>query len=166
MDLYAEYAEKAGALHGVSLLNLQKEKLLPLIMEEKAAFIKAEYGRLQQIMGAEYSVGDEQRIFHPLPESQRRSGDDRVYGDPEELTLEELAMLPHLTHNIPRLGTMTIMPLIRYYPEEISRLRLLADMYQELMVGRACPDTEVRALLTGHSEYLLFKKGEEVRIIT
>lgn len=68
MDLYAEYAEKAGALHGVSLLNLQKEKLLPLIMEEKATFIKAEYGRLQQIMGAEYSVGDEQRIFHPLPE--------------------------------------------------------------------------------------------------
>lgn len=48
----------------------------------------------------------------------------------------------------------------------ISRLRLLADMYQELMVGRACPDAEVRALLTGHSEYLLFKKGKEVRIIT
>ena len=84
----------------------------------------------------------------------------------EELTLEELAMLPHLTHNIPRLGTMTVMPLIRYYPEDISRLRLLADMYQELMVGRACPDAEVRALLTGHSEYLLFKKGKEVRIIT
>ena len=61
---------------------------------------------------------------------------------------------------------MTIMPIIRYYPEDIRRLRLLADMYQELMVGRACPDTEVRALLTGHSEYLLFKKGEEVRIIT
>lgn len=165
MDLYAEYAEKAGPLHGVSLLNLQKEELLPLIMEEKAAFIKAEYGRLQQIIGAEYSVGDEQRIFHPLPESQRR-GDEQVYGDPEELTLEELAMLPHLTHHIPRLGTMTIMPIIRYYPEDIRRLRLLADMYQELMVGRACPDTEVRALLTGHSEYLLFIKGEEVRIIT
>ena len=165
MDLYAEYAEKAGPLHGVSLLNLQKEELLPLIMEEKAAFIKAEYGRLQQIIRAEYSVGDEQRIFHPLPESQRR-GDEQVYGDPEELTLEELAMLPHLTHHIPRLGTMTIMPIIRYYPEDIRRLHLLADMYQELMVGRACPDTEVRALLTGHSEYLLFKKGEEVRIIT
>lgn len=165
METYAEYAEKVVGQHGVSLLNLQKEELMPLIMEEKTAFMKAEYGRLQQIMGAEYSVGDEPRVFHPLPESKRR-GDEQVYGDPEELTLEELAMLPHLTHNIPRLGTMTVMPLIRYYPEDISRLRLLADMYQELMVGRACPDVEVRALLTGHSEYLLFKKGKEVRIIT
>lgn len=164
MELYAEYSKKAEELHGVSLLELQKEQLLPLIMEEKAAFIKAEYGRLQQIMGAEYSVGEETRVFHPLPESQRR-GDERVYGNPEELTLEELAMLPHLTHNIPRLGTMTIMPIIRYYPEDVSRLRLLADMYQELMVGRPCTETEVRALLTGHGEYLTFKKGEEVRII-
>lgn len=165
METYTEYAKKAEELKGGSLLNMQKEELLPLILEEKAAFIKAEYGRLQQIMGAEYSVGSEPRIFHPLPESKRR-GDEQGYGDPEELTLEELAMLPHLTHNIPRLGTMTVMPLIRYYPEDISRMRLLADMYQELMVGRTCPDTEVRTLLTGHSEYLLFKKGEEVRIIT
>lgn len=165
MDAYAEYEKTASGLLGEGLAELQKERLLPLIMEEKAAFVKAEYGRLQQIMGTEYSVGGEARIFHPLPESKRR-GDERAYGDPEELTLEELAMLPHLRHNIPRLGTMTVMPLIRYYPEDISRLRLLADMYQELMVGRACPDAEVRALLTGHSEYLLFKKGEEVRIIT
>ncbi len=165
MDRYTEYVKKVEALNGSSLLNMQKEELLPLILEEKSAFVKAEYGRLQQIMGAEYSVGSELRIFHPLPESKRR-GDEQSYGDPEELTLEELAMLPHLTHNIPRLGTMTVMPLIRYYPEDISRMRLLADMYQELMVGRACPDAEVRTLLTGHNEYLLFKKGEEVRIIT
>lgn len=116
-------------------------------------------------MGAEYSVGDETRVFHPLPEA-RRKGDEPGFGDPEELTLEELAMLPHLRHNIPRLGTMTVMPIIRYYPKDIQRMRLLADIYAELMVGRSCSEGEVRSLLGGHSEYLRFKRSEEVRIIT
>lgn len=48
-------------------------------------------------------------------------------------------MLPHLRHNIPRLGTMTVMPIIRYYPKDIQRMRLLADIYAELMVGRSAP---------------------------
>lgn len=109
MDIYQEYLKRAEGLGDTALLALQKELLLPAVMEEKAAFVKAEYGRLQQIMGAEYSVGDETRVFHPLPEA-RRKGDEPGFGDPEELTLEELAMLPHLRHNIPRLGTMTVMP--------------------------------------------------------
>ena len=35
METYAEYAEKVVGQHGVSLLNLQKEELMPLIMEER-----------------------------------------------------------------------------------------------------------------------------------
>lgn len=165
MDIYQEYLKRAEGLGDTALLALQKELLLPAVMEEKAAFVKAEYGRLQQIMGAEYSVGDEMRVFHPLPEA-RRKGDEPGFGDPEELTLEDLAMLPHLRHNIPRLGTMTVMPIIRYYPKDIQRMQLLADIYAELMVGRSCSEGEVRSLLGGHSEYLRFKRGEEVRIIT
>ena len=143
----------------------QKEKLLPLIMEEKAAFIKSEYGRLSQIMGEEYTENGEAKIFHPFPEDMKPKSDERIYGNPEELTLEELAMLPHLAHVIERCGTYSTMPLIQLYPEDINRMRLLADMYQELMTGAGCSPTQIRQLMVQHAEYMFAKQDNPVKVI-
>lgn len=42
MDIYQEYLKRAEGLGDTALLALQKELLLPAVMEEKAAFVKAE----------------------------------------------------------------------------------------------------------------------------
>lgn len=147
----------------VELAALQRDMLLPLINEEKNAFIKAEYGRLERIMGAEYTEGGETRVFHPLPESRRN--DNSAYGRPEELSLAELALLPQLIHKVERLGTVSTMQLIQCYPQDIARLQLLADMYEDIMLGVNCTESEIKALLDGHAEYLFFKQGDQVRII-
>ena len=60
-------ARAAQCADAGGLLELQKKLLLPIIAEEKEAFISAEFGRLQQIMGVEYTDGEESKVFHPLP---------------------------------------------------------------------------------------------------
>lgn len=154
-----EHAEKQ------KLVSWQKSFLMPLIEEERKAFIKAEYGRLQRIMGAAYTEGDKLCYFHPLPESQNREGENTVYGNPEELTLAELAMLPHLVHLVPRLGTVSNVPLMQYYPEDIARMQLLANLYDKLTLGVLCTEEEVDSLLGGHNEYLSLKEGSPVIVI-
>ena len=164
-NLTAIYLEKAARCDDKeALVLLQKEMLLPLMEEERMAFIHAEHGRLQHIMGAAYNEGGELHYFHPLPEDRKKEG-DTVYGNPEELSLAELAMLPHLVHIVPRLGTESTVPLIQYYPEDKYRMQLLADLYDRMAVGVPCTEAEVKSLLNGHREYLLFKQGHEVVII-
>ncbi|MBQ9661978.1 MAG: hypothetical protein IJV40_02360 [Oscillospiraceae bacterium] len=161
---YSDYLNAAEGKSPAELAALQKEMLLPVIEEEKAAFIRAEYGRLQRIIGAAYNEGGELHFFHPLPEN-RRGGDDTVYGDPEELTLAELAMLPHLVHVVPRLGTESTIPLIQYYPEDKFRMQLLARLFDGISIGVPCAGSDVKTLLNGHREYMSFKTGNEVVVI-
>lgn len=164
-NLYAQYQEAAtGCGTPEALAALQKTMLLPVMEEEKAAFIRAEYGRLQHIMGAAYNEGGELRFFHPLPESEKRD-DVTVYGRPEELTLAELAMLPHLVHIVPRLGTESTVPLIQYYPEDKFRMQLLAGLFDRISIGVPCEETDVKILLNGHSEYMSFKSDDHVVVI-
>lgn len=164
-NLYTRYYEAAADCGTPeTLAALQKTMLLPVIEKEKAAFTQAEYGRLQHIMGAAYNEGGELRFFHPLPESEKRD-DVTVYGRPEELTLAELAMLPHLVHIVPRLGTESTVPLIQYYPEDKFRMQLLAGMFDRISIGVPCEESDVKLLLTGHSEYMEFKTGNQVVVI-
>jgi len=84
-NLYAQYQEAAADCGTPeTMAALQKTILLPVIEEEKAAFVRAEYGRLQHIMGAAYNEGGELHFFHPLPEQEKRD-DVTVYGRPEEM---------------------------------------------------------------------------------
>lgn len=158
---FEEY--KALSLKQQDIPAMQKRVLLPLVQEEKEAFIKAEYGRLQSIMGTEYHEGEQLRIFHPLPEAKKN--EERPLGDPNELELAELAMLPHLSKRIPRMGTISIMPLFRAYPADIYRLQLLADLHESMMIGRELSDTQVKQLLGGHAEYMMSKQPQEVIVI-
>lgn len=141
----------------------QRESLLPLIDEERRAFVAVEYGRLQQLMGCEYTEGEQQLIFHPVP--GQTDGGERVLGDPNELSLRELAALPHLTHKVYRLGTVSYLPLIQCYPEDIRRLELLAGVYDALMAGQPCTRPEFEELTGGHDGYMSFKRSGGVKII-
>lgn len=141
----------------------QKQLLLPLILEERDAFIRAEYGRLQSIMGAVYHEGDAAHVFHPLPEPAQ--GEAPALGNPEELELAELAMLPHLSRRIPRMGTVSYMPLFRAYPSDIYRLNQLAQWYERIMIGQTLDDVQVKILLNGHAEYMQSKQPQEVIVI-
>lgn len=164
-EIYRQYESAAAQCADAGgLLELQKKLLLPIIAEEKEAFISAEFGRLQQIMGVEYTDGDEIKVFHPLPE-ELKNGENIVYGNPCELSLAELAMLPHLTYKINRFGAVSRMPLIQCYPQDIARLELIARMYENLMIGRSCADADAKTLLDGHAEYMDFKDGGRVVVI-
>ena len=103
-------------------------------------------------------------MFHPLPE-ELKNGENIVYGNPRELSLAELAMLPHLTYKINRFGAVSRMPLIQCYPQDIARLELIARMYENLMIGRSCADADAKTLLDGHAEYMDFKDGGKVVVI-
>lgn len=162
---YTDYQTAAADCSDqTALAALQKVMLLPLIKEEKAAFIRAEHGRLQHIMGAAYNEGGELRYFHPLPESMKKDN-ETVYGNPEDLSLAELAMLPHLVHIVPRLGTESTVPLIQYYPEDKVRMQLLAGLFDRISIGVPCDESDIMTLLNGHREYLSFKTGNKVIII-
>lgn len=164
-EIYRQYeAALALCTNEAQQLSTQREYLLPVIAEEKEAFISAEYGRLQQIMGVEYTDGDSPKIFHPLPETLK-AGENLVYGDPRELSLAELAMLPYLTFKINRFGAVSRMPLIQCYPTDIARMQLLAALYEKLMVGRICTADDAASLLNGHTKYINFKNGGQVIVI-
>lgn len=158
---FAQYQALIGA--GGEVASLQKQYLLPVIMEEKEAFIRAEYGRLQSVMGSEYHEGETTHVFHPLPEAAQ--GEERMLGNPQELELAELAMLPHLNRRIPRLGTVSVMPLFQAYPADSFRLQLLADAHERVMIGMPLTDAQTKTLLNGHAEYMLSKQPQEVVVI-
>ena len=151
-EIYRQYESAAAQCADAGgLLELQKKLLLPIIAEEKEAFISAEFGRLQQIMGVEYTDGEESKVFHPLPE-ELKNGENIVYGNPRELSLAELAMLPHLTYKINRFGAVSRMPLIQCYPQDVARLELIARMYENLMLEEVPANVVRRVLAKADSE--------------
>lgn len=157
---FDEYTSKLAECNNKSdQLNIQKDFLLPIILDEKNAFVKAEYPRLQAAMGNEYHIGNESHIFHPLPETL--PSDTPPLGNPNELTLAELALLPELEKCIPRMGTLSYMPLFRAHPTDSARLNLLANMYEKIAIGNLCTSKEVETLLKGHKEYMKFKTDDD-----
>ena len=139
--------------------------LLKLIEEERLCFIKAEFARLQSVMGDEYHIGSETHIFHPLPQSSNT--DMPALGNPEELSLAELSLLPQLEKCIPRLGTLSYMPLFRMHPNDSARINLLANMQEKIIIGKVCSRQEVETLISGHDDYMKSKtQYDDVVIIT
>lgn len=142
-------------------VKAQAELLTPLIAEERAAFNKAEGARLASCMGRKYWDGSEICVFHPLPEG----ADETVLPDPNELSLAELAVLPVLQKRIERNGTLSYTALFRCFPEDRVRLALWGELNEKIECGQLCPTEKVSSLLRGHSEYMSFKAGYEVKVI-
>lgn len=147
------------------ILNVQEQFLAPIIETERLCFIQAEYARLQTIMGDEYHVGTEKHIFHPTTETSH--SEIAELGDPTELTLKELSILPQLEKRIPRFGTISYMPLFRMTPEDSFRINLLSDIQENLATKTECHLQEIETLLNKHQTYIESKtKHDNVVIIT
>lgn len=145
-------------------LEEQREWCLPFIEEERRAFIKADYGRLQGAMNSEYwdAASGTYRIFHELPELNEELGE---MGDPYELQIEEIFLLTTLEKRIERMGTYSYMALYPVYPEDRERLSLLSGIKTRLDLGRPCSDEEFGALVGRHDDYLRRKADDGVRVI-
>ncbi|MDO4545118.1 MAG: hypothetical protein Q4C25_03085 [Bacillota bacterium] len=146
------------------LLEQQKDAYLPLIEEERRAFIGKEHGRLQALVGTAYWIEEtkESRYFHKQIEEGRERD---LSVDPYEITIEELAMLPTLEKRVERLGTYSYFPLFQMFPQDISRLTLLAKIQRKLEDGRVCTDEEGKQLTEGHEDYLKRKMQDTVKVI-
>lgn len=142
----------------------QREVCLPLIEEERKAYIKAEHGRLQGIMNTAYWDEDsgEYFVFHPLPDLNPAL--DEV-GDPYDLTIEEIALLPSLKKRIERIQTYSYLSLYPVFPEERERLALLGQMKSKLDLGKLCSDEEIEKLISGHEAFLSYKLDDGVAVI-
>lgn len=139
------------------------EKIKALVKEERDFFIREEYGKLQAIIGEEYTSGGEAKVFHPLPPVGET--EDRPLGDPEELSLTELAILPHLSKEINRFGAVSRMSLFYASPEDKKRLELLARLEEDLLTGAGIKDEDLRELEDGHAAFLHSRDGYEVEVI-
>lgn len=139
------------------------EKISALVKEERDFFIRQEYGKLQAIMGEEYTSGGETKVFHPLPPMGET--EDRPVGNPEELTLTELAILPHLSKDINRFGAISRMSLFYASPEDKKRLELLARIEENLLTGADIKAEDIRELIEGHEAFLHSREEREVEVI-
>lgn len=142
---------------------MDKEKIRALVKEERDFYIREEYGKLQAIMGEEYTSGGETKVFHPLPPVGEK--EDRPLGNPEELTLTELAILPHLSKDINRFGAISRMSLFYASPEDKRRLELLARIEENLLTGDDIKEEDIRELSDGHEAFLHSREDYEVEVI-
>lgn len=142
----------------------QKKMCLPLIEEERTAYIEAEFGRLQGVMNSEYWDEDSGMylIFHAIPELNEELGQ---MGDPYELTVSELAILPTLEKRIERMHTYSYMELYPEFPRDRERLSLLGKMKEKLDLGIGCSDEEIEKLTDGHNDFVRYKKEDGVAVI-
>ena len=142
----------------------QQTVCLPLIEEERRAYIKSQEGRLQGVMNTEYWDEDsgEYLTFHPLPELNPELGET---GDPYDLTVEEIALLPSLTKRIERVMTYSFIRLFQMFPEDQSRMELLAELKNKLDLGISCEEEKVEELIRGHLPYLKHLNENKVLII-
>ncbi|MCC8029552.1 MAG: hypothetical protein LIO75_07145 [Lachnospiraceae bacterium] len=142
---------------------MDRDKIRDLIREERDFFIREEYGKLLAVMGEEYTSGGETCVFHPLPAVGET--EDRPVGDPRELSLTELALLPHLSREINRFGAISRMSLFYASPEDKKRLELLARVEEMLLTGADLREADVRELEEGHESFLRSREEEEVEVI-
>ena len=142
---------------------MDMEKIKALVKEERDFYIREEYGKLQAIMGEEYTSGGETKVFHPLPPVGET--EDRPVGNPQELTLTELAILPHLSKDIDRFGAVSRMQLFYASPEDKKRLELLARIKENLLTGADIKEEDIRERTEGHEDFMHSREDYEVEVI-
>ena len=142
----------------------QARALLPLMEEERRAFIKAEHGRLAAAIGAEYwnHTDSAAGFFHRAPDRENAAD---ATPDPYELTFGELAFLSGLEKRVERLNTLSYFSFFQMFPQDRERLALLARMKYRFDAGRACGEEDIRELSGGHAAYMAWKLCEPVKII-
>ena len=151
-------------VQGPDEVQVQAEEYVPLVEEERRAFIKKELGRLEAVIGLDYWDGEtgETHHFHQTIEEGKEM--DTIV-DAYELTVAELAMLPRLTKRVERIGTVSYLAVYPMFPEDKERVALLAAVEGKLTRGEACTPEEARAMTEGHQAYLDWKTADPVTII-
>ena len=130
-------------------------KLMPLIENERAAYIKAEYGRVQAIIGTGYwnKAIDDFEIFHGRKGDDLALIDDRKK-DPFDISVEELYWVTLQYKKIERVGTETFINFFNMMPEDKKRFELLSRCWHKLTHDELCTDDEVKAVVEGHDAFI------------
>lgn len=136
-------------------LVAQLQHCLPLIETERAAYIKAEHGRLAAVIGTGYwnREIEDFEIFHGRKGDELALIDDRPH-DPYEITIEELYWITQQYKKIERCGTETYTLFFNMMPDEKERIKLLSEMWNKLMHGALCTEEEIRRLDEGHDAFI------------
>lgn len=144
----------------------QVRRLMPLIETERAAYIRAEGGRLAAIIGTGYwdrSIEDFE-IFHGRKGDDLALIEDRVK-DPYDITIEEMYWISQQYKRIERVGTETYTSFFRMMPEDKKRMELLSRMWHKLTHDTLCTDEEIRELEEGHDVFINNKLTDPVKVI-
>ena len=145
-------------------MNKNEDLYMSLIEEERRAFIKAEQGRLQALIGMEYwdPADGGTHLFHGPHGAE---GDDTPAPDPYELSLGELAALPRFEKHVERIGTHSSLPLFQMFPRDIERIALLASLEGKLITGGPWSAADTEALVNAHESYVKWKLDDTVKVI-
>lgn len=148
------------------MLDRQLTECMPLIEIERSAYIKAEFGRIQSVMGTSYwnQDMDVQEIFHGEAGDELLPIEKQVK-DPYDVTIEELDWMPKQYKRIERRGTETYMGFFRMMSEDQERICLLARIWHKLTHETLCADLEIKELKEGHEAFLKRKLYDSVVVI-
>ena len=144
--------------------EIQAKTCIPLIEEERAAFIKKEHGRLQAVIGIGYwdpETKTEQPFHVEIPEGK----EEEFVADPYELDLGELARLTGLVKRVERIGTVSYLAFFQMFPEDKERIALLYSVWFKLKNKKPCAPEEIKALVEGHEKYMAWKLDDGVKVI-
>ncbi|MBQ9015084.1 MAG: hypothetical protein IJ109_03090 [Firmicutes bacterium] len=147
-------------------LTVQVTHCLPLIETERAAYIKAEHGRLAAIIGTGYwnKEIEDFEIFHGRKGDELALIDDRPH-DPYAITVEEMYWITQQYKRIERCGTETYTLFFNMMPEEKARFKLLSTMWRKLTHGQLVSEEELRQLDEGHDKFIDDKLTDPVKVV-
>lgn len=147
-------------------LTAQIAHCLPMIENERAAYIKAEYGRLAAIIGTGYwnEAIQDFEIFHGRKGDELALIDDRPH-DPYGITIEEMYWITQQYKKIERCGTETYTLFFNMMPEDKERIKLLSDIWFKLTHGELAAEEEINKLDEGHDSFIDGKLTNPVQVI-
>ena len=147
-------------------LSEQLSVLLPIIEEERCAYIETEYGRVQAIIGTGYWDDEMGRneIFHGKMGDDLKLIDDKPK-DPYDITIEELYWVTQQHKHIERVGTDSFLKFFNMIPEDRKRIKFIATLWYKMMHKTPCSDEEISELKERHEEFLNRKFNEPVKVI-
>ena len=147
-------------------LVTQIAELLPLIEIERAAYVKAEGGRLAAIIGTGYwnKEIEDFEIFHGRKGDDLALIEDRVK-DPYDITIEEMYWITQQYKKIERVGTETYTNFFNMMPEDKKRIELLSRMWHKITHDTLCTEAEIRELKEGHDAFINGKLTDPVKVI-
>ncbi|HWQ80392.1 MAG TPA: hypothetical protein VN381_16310 [Anaerovoracaceae bacterium] len=140
--------QDAAALHRKTW-TAQVKVCLPLIEMERNAFISAQYGRLQPIIGTEY--WDEKTEKY---KTLGYDGDEQILDDPYELDVVTLHKLSFLRKRLVMLNTYSYAAFFNMFPEDRERLGLLAGLWKRLTRFGQCGPEELEQLFASHEGFM------------